>query len=363
MGSTIQPVCQVLYWDINNFATSPTIQIMVVTVGAINKKDVNNLYKDSEKTGGEAPIDLIPSTHPILIVDEPQSVDGGLQGRGKTALDAMNPLCTLRYSATHVDKHHMVFRLDAVDAYERKLVKQIEVAALDVSGGHNKAFVRFVSASNARGAVTARVELDVLESRQVRRKEVTVQDGDDLQELTGRAIYADCRIGEIRAAGNDALLEVKLPGTERFLRFGHAVGDVDADALKRLMIRRTIHEHLEKEKRLAPLGIKVLSLFFIDAVEHYRSYDADGNPVKGKYARIFEEEYRRAAKLPEFVSLFQEVDLTSEAEEVHDGYFSINRNKRWSEPELDKDGDFRNQSSRDDAERAYNLIMTDKRSS
>jgi type III restriction enzyme len=344
---------------VRNFATSPTIQIMVVTVGAINKKDVNNLYKDSEKTGGEAPIDLIRATHPVLIVDEPQSVDGGLSGAGKTTLDAMNPLCTLRYSATHVDKHHMVFRLDAVDAYERKLVKQIEVASLEIAGGHNKAYIRFLSASNARGAVTARVELDVLDAKQVRRKEVTVQDGDDLQELTGRAIYADCRIGEIRAAGN-TLLEVKLPGTEAFLATGQAVGDVDADALKRLMIRRTIHEHLEKEKRLAPLGIKVLSLFFIDAVEHYRSYDADGIPVKGKYARIFEEEYRRAAKLPEFVSLFKEVDVSSEAEEVHNGYFSIDRKGGWSEPELDKDGDFRNQSSRDDAERAYNLIMKDK---
>ena len=125
-----------------NFATSPQIQIMVVTVGAINKKDVNNLYKDSEKTGGEKPIDLIRATRPILIVDEPQSVDGGLEGRGKKALGAMNPLCTLRYSATHADKHHMVYRLDAVDAYERKLVKQIEVASLEVEGGHNKAYVR-----------------------------------------------------------------------------------------------------------------------------------------------------------------------------------------------------------------------------
>jgi type III restriction enzyme len=105
---------------------------MVVTVGAINKKDVNNLYKDSEKTGGEKPIDLIKATRPIVIVDEPQSVDGGLKGAGKTALDAMNPLCTLRYSATHANKHHMVFRLDALDAYERKLVKQIEVAAATI---------------------------------------------------------------------------------------------------------------------------------------------------------------------------------------------------------------------------------------
>jgi type III restriction enzyme len=248
----------------------------------------------------------------------------------------------------------MVFRLDAVDAYERKLVKQIEVASLEVEGGHNKAYVRFISASNGKGPVAARVEIDVLEGKQVRRKEVIVQDGDDLQELTKRAIYADCRIGEIRAARDGQLLEIKLPGSETFLQPGQAVGDVDADALKRLMIRRTIHEHLEKEKRLAPLGIKVLSLFFIDVVEHYRSYDADGNPVKGKYARMFEEEYRRAAKLPEFVSLFQEVDLTSAAEEVHDGYFSIDKARRWT------DTADNNQASRDNAERAYSLIMKDK---
>src|SRR5450756_1487557 len=147
--------------QVRNFATSPQIQIMVVTVGAINKKDVNNLYKDSEKTGGEKPIDLIKATRPILIVDEPQSVDGGLEGRGKQALGAMNPLCTLRFSATHADKHHMLYRLDAVDAYERKLVKQIEVASLEVEGGHNKPFVRLLSVRNNRGDIIAQVELDV----------------------------------------------------------------------------------------------------------------------------------------------------------------------------------------------------------
>jgi len=340
--------------QVRNFATSPNIQIMVVTVGAINKKDVNNLYKDSEKTGGERPIDLIRSTRPILIVDEPQSVDGGLSGAGKSALNEMNPLCTLRYSATHADKHHMVFRLDAVDAYERKLVKQIEVASMEVEGGFNKAYIRFISASSAKGSVTARVEIDVQDGKAVRRKEVVIQDGDDLQEITKRAVYADCRIGEIRASKNNQLLEVRLSHGERFLSQGEAVGDVDADAMKRLMIRRTIHEHLEKEKRLAPLGIKVLSLFFIDAVEHYRSYDEDGNPAKGKYARIFEEEYRRAAKLPEFVSLFKEVDLTSEADEVHGGYFSIDKARRWT------DTADNNQVSRDNAERAYSLIMKDK---
>jgi len=340
--------------QVRNFATSPTIQIMVVSVGAINKKDVNNLYKDSEKTGGEAPIDLIRATRPVIIVDEPQSVDGGLEGRGKEALDAMNPLCTLRYSATHVDKHNMVYRLDAVDAYDRKLVKQIEVASLEVEGGHNKAYLRFLSASNRRGAITARVEIDLQEGRHVRRREKIVQDGDDLEDLTGRAIYKDCRIGEIRVAGDDSLLEVKTADSETFLSVGQASGDVDADAVKRQMIRRTIHEHIEKEKRLAPLGIKVLSLFFIDAVEHYRSYDAGGNPVRGKYATIFEEEYRRAAKHPEFSSLFKEVDVNSDAVEVHDGYFSIDKNKRWIDTAEN------NQTNRDNAERAYSLIMREK---
>lgn len=339
--------------QVRNFATSPTIQIMVVTVGAINKKDVNNLYKDSEKTGGEAPIELIRATRPVLIVDEPQSVDGGLEGQGKKALDAMHPLCTLRYSATHVDKHNMVYRLDAVDAYERKLVKQIEVASMEVEGGHNKAFVHFLSASNTRGSITAKVELDVQRNGKVSRETVTVQDGDHLEETTGREIYRDVRIGEIRVGG-DALLEVKTPGSEEFLRPGQAIGDVDPAGIERLMIRKTITEHLEKEKRLAPLGIKVLSLFFIDAVQHYRSYDEDGNPVKGKYALMFEEEYRRAAKLPDFKSLFEGIDLTSDAEEVHDGYFSIDKSRRWTDTAEN------NQANRDNAERAYNLIMKEK---
>ena len=155
--------------QVRNFATSPQIQIMVVTVGAINKKDVNNLYKDSEKTGGEKPIDLIRATRPILIVDEPQSVDGGLAGRGKEALDAMNPLCTLRYSATHVVKHHMVYRLHAVDAYERKLVKQIEVASATIEDAHNRPYVRLISTTNRRGVISARVELDVEIAGRARR--------------------------------------------------------------------------------------------------------------------------------------------------------------------------------------------------
>lgn len=338
--------------QVRNFATSSNIQIMVVTVGAINKKEVNNLYKDSEKTGGEKPIDLIKATRPIIIVDEPQSVDGGLEGRGKEALGAMNPLCTLRYSATHVDKHHMVFRLDAVDAYERKLVKQIEVASATVQDAHNKPYVRLVSVSNKRGTISAVVELDVQAAKSVQRKEVTVSDGDRLDELTGRQIYADMRIGEINV--KQQYLELRFPGGEVFLRPGQAHGDVDPLAIQREMIRRTIKEHLDKELRLRPLEIKVLSLFFIDEVAKYRAYDADGNPVKGPYALIFEEEYRRVAKLPAYRALFQGQDIDRCAEEVHNGYFSIDKKGGCVDTAEN------NQTARENAERAYNLIMKDK---
>jgi type III restriction enzyme len=197
----------------------------------------------------------------------------------------MSPLCTLRYSATHAEKHHMVFRLDAVDAYERKLVKQIEVAAAGVEGDHNKPYARLVSAANKRGSITAKVELDVQRGNRVSREEKTVQDGEDLQQITGRAVYGNCSIGEIQCGKGKELIEVKVPGGERWLRVGESMGGVDDEAMKRQMIRRTIKEHLDKELRLAPLGIKVLSLFFIDSVKRYRMYDEEGNPQKGAGTR------------------------------------------------------------------------------
>jgi type III restriction enzyme len=362
--------------QVRNFATSSNIQVMVVTVGAINKfgdeseataeesdeikarqKSQNVMYRHSEKTGGERPIDLIRATSPIVIVDEPQSVDGGLDGKGKKAMQQLNPLCTLRYSATHVDKHHMVYRLDAVDAYERKLVKQIEVAAATVQGGNNKPFVRVVSVSNKKSVPFARVELDIETLVGVQRQEVMVQDGDDLEQTTHRAMYADYRIGEIKAGKGDAFVELRYPSGEKYLSIGEAHGDVEPLAIQREMIRRTIKEHLDKEKRLRPQGIKVLSLFFIDAVDRYRQYDADGNPVKGDYALIFEEEYRRIAKQPGYQSLFTEVDLTTAAEEVHNGYFSIDKKKVGSKS-VEMFKDTRGDSKADDD--TYNLIMRDK---
>jgi len=338
--------------QVRNYATSPNIQIMVVTVGAINKKDVNNLYKDSEKTGGEKPIDLVRASHPIIIVDEPQSVDGGLKGAGKTALDAMNPLCTLRYSATHVDKHHMVYRLDAVDAYERELVKQIEVAALEIQGANNKPYVKLISTQNRRGSISALIETATGNGR----TRMTVEDSDDLEQETGRAIYENFRIGTINCGKSNQSMELSMPGGEVTLKPGEEVGGVNPDDLKRLMIRRTIKEHLDKEMRFAAQKreVKVLSLFFIDTVEFYRSYDDEGNAVKGKYALMFEDEYCKLARQPDYQQLFEKIDLDIDVDEVHNGYFSIDKKGGWTETAEN------NQPNRDNAERAYNLIMKEK---
>ncbi len=342
--------------QVRNFATSSNIQIMVTTVGAINKKDVNNLYKENENTGGEKPIDLVKATNPVIIVDEPQSVDGGLTGKGKEALNAMNPLCTLRYSATHVDKHHMTFRLDAVDAYERGLVKQIEVASIQIDSGNNKPYIRLDSTHNKKGSITAKIEIDVQRGKNIKREILTVEDGDDLEQVTNRSLYENMQIGTITCGKDNESIEVKGNGIDRRLRLGETIGDVDPDEIKRLMIRRTIKEHFDKELTFAvnKQPIKVLSLFFIDKVEYYRQYDEDGNPVLGKYALMFEEEYRKLAKSADYQSLFKEIDLDTDASEVHNGYFSIDKKGRSVETAE------KNQAGRDNAERAYNLIMKEK---
>ena len=211
-----------------------------------------------------------------------------------------------------------------------------------------------MSTSNRRGVISATVELDVENGGRVRRTERTVHDGDDLEQTTGRAVYRNCRIGEIRVERGNEFVELRVPGGEEYLGRREAWGDVDGNAVAREMIRRTIREHLDKEKRLRPQGIKVLSLFFIDRVERYRRYEDDGSAVKGDYAVIFEEEYRRHANHPDYRALFREVDLTAAAEDVHDGYFSIDRRGGWTDTAEN------NQVNRDNAERAYNLIMRDK---
>ena len=358
--------------QVRTFATSPNLQFMVMTVGAINRfgeeteneddakarAKTNVMYRGNEKTGGEKPIDLIRATLPIVIVDEPQSVEGGLNGQGRKALLQLNPLCKLRYSATPKEAHHLVFKLDSVDAYERKLVKQIEVASPKISDAFNRPYIRFVSVKATRGAPKTVIEVDKQNGKSVGRVEMQVMDGDDLEMITGREIYRNHSIGEIRAGKGNELLEIKVhPGQSIFLGKGEIHGAIDEDAIARQMIRRTIKAHLDKELRFTPLGIKVLSLFFIKTVSDYRSYDEGGLPVKGLFATIFEEEYTRAIALPEYQSLFKEVDTTSLPSQVHNGYFSIDKaiHTPFQDVELKKS------SSKEDVETsAYNLIMKEK---
>ncbi|HDX8982543.1 type III restriction-modification system endonuclease [Klebsiella pneumoniae] len=341
--------------DVRNFATSSVMQIMVMTVGAINKKDVNKLYQSSEKTTVDEldkPIDLIRATRPIIIVDEPQSVDGGLNGAGKTALDAMHPMFTLRYSATHVHKHHMVYRLDAIDAYNQKLVKQIEVAGLEVQNASNSPYVKLVSINSKKNNINATVIVDIADKKgNVTRSVITVYDGMTLDDETGRDIYQGYRISEIRT-GKEGYLTLETPSNTYYMKVGDVVGDIDPMLIQRHMIRRTIREHLDKELRLNTQQIKVLTLFFIDKVDFYRQTNEEGLREPGEYARIFEEEYLKAIKSPAYKVLLP--SHPEHAKDVHDGYFSIDKKGSWAETNES------NNAGRENAERGYNLIMKNK---
>jgi type III restriction enzyme len=349
--------------QVRDFATASTIKIMIGTIGAFNKLDTNVFYTPHEKTGGEKPVDLVRATRPVLIVDEPQSVQGrDPDSAGAKALREMQPLCTIGYSATHRHAHHMVYRLDAIDAYERKLVKRIDVAGAEVRGANNTPYVRLVSVKTAKNRPpVATVELDVQGAGAVLRREVTVQDGDDLAERTGRDVYRNVSVGTIEGGKGRELVQIDVPGDVVYLRPGEAHGDVDRDGVVRRMIERTIREHFLRERAFREQGlhIKVLSLFFIDRVEHYRSYADDGTQELGKYGRMFEDEYRRLAGHPDFRdSLF--AGRQPEPEMAHNGYFSIDKKGKPVEAELNASGEFRNAGAREAGERAFHLIMRDK---
>jgi type III restriction enzyme len=224
-----------------------------------------------------------------------------------------------------------VYRLDAVDAYERKLVKQIEVASVLAEGGHNRAYVKLLKTENRKGPVYAEVEIDAAAAGGgVKRKKVKVRAGDDLFDLSGRReLYRGFRVDDIScAAGGEG---IKFTHAE-WLLLGRALNDGSELDIKRLQIRKTIEEHLRREKLLRPQGIKVLSLFFIDRVANYRAYDAEGRPTLGRYAQIFEEEYVRACRRPEVQDLFVGQDPAALASQVHDGYFASDKRRQRPEP-------------------------------
>lgn len=364
---------------IRNFASSNALQVMIINIDAFRKtlekdnsevhqgvldfassrepvkKDTkaNLMHRPNDKMSGRAPIEFIKSANPIVIIDEPQSVD--TTPKSKEAIQTLNPLLKLRYSATHIEKYNMVYKLDSIDAYEQKLVKQIEVAGIQVQDGDNSAYVRLISTSSKNGKISAKIELDALSSSgAVKRKSLTVKLRSDLHALSGgRDLYQNIFVTEINSSADGDFIKLS-NGAE--IMSGTAVGELNKEFYQRLQIRKTIEEHLAKEMRLRPKKIKVLSLFFIDKVANYRQYDEQGNSIKGKFAKMFEEEYLKAAKSLRFNTLFKEIDFASSADGVHEGYFSIDSKR--------KDSSGRNvlkdTSARKEDESAFNTIMKDK---
>jgi len=350
--------------SVRNFATSPDIQIMVINIDAFRKSftdpekknKANIIHRAHDRMTGAKPIEFIQETNPIVILDEPQSVD--TTSKSKEAIRSLNPLCTLRYSATHIEKHHMLYKLDSIDAYEQKLVKQIEVAGVEVKDGHNKAYIKLLSVDNKKSPITAKIEVDCrMKTGSIKRKAVVVSSGSDLLDAKytgGRDLYDGYIIEDIYCEKDNEYMS--FTSKPEILKLGQAIGEVDPDEYKRLQIRKTIEEHLDKEMRLRPQGIKVLSLFFIDKVANYRCYNEDGNPQKGKFALMFEEEYARAIRKPKYKALFEGDDLDTLAAGVHNGYFAIDKKKDTTGNEILKDAS--GNSAADES--AYNLIMKDK---
>ncbi len=349
--------------DVRSFAVNDNISIMVLNIAAFRKSfddpekenKANIIHRAIDKLNGMRPISLIQETNPIVIVDEPQSVEGKGATASKKAMESLNALCTLRYSATHVEKHNLVYKLDAVDAFDLELVKQIEVASFESLDYHNKAYMKLLSVDNKKSPITAKIELDCEVKGTIKRKAVTVRQGDDLSEkLSGyRDVYSGYVVDDIYCEkGNEYVSFTTKP---EILRIGEVVGDIDARDIKEQQIRKTIEEHLNKELALNHRGIKVLSLFFIDKVANYRYYDADGVRHNGIYADMFEKNYRELIQRPKYRTLFQDIDLDSLPHEVHGGYFSGdkkggNSDKEWKDTNGTTAAD----------ESAYNLIMRDK---
>lgn len=345
--------------EVRSFATNDAIQIMVINIDAFKKSftdpaketSANIIHRANDRMNGMKPIDFICDTRPIVIIDEPQSVDN--TDKAKEAIASLNPLCTLRYSATHKEKYNLMYKLDSIDAYERKLVKQIEVASIAVKDGHNKAYIRLISVDNKKSPISAQIEFDAIQKGQVKRITKKVKSGDDLLALSsGRDVYDGYVINDIYCEpGNEYIDFTSKPDV---IRLGERIGDVNQDDFKRLQINKTIEEHLNKELKLTKERIKVLSLFFIDKVANYRFYDADGNAQKGKYALMFEEEYRKLIKKPKYQSLFGDVDVESLVGAVHDGYFSSDKTGKAKNQYKDTTGV--TQADED----TYRLIMRDK---
>jgi len=332
------------------FAVSNTTQVMVINIDAFRRnftgteeeQKSNVIYKESDKLSGRPPIEFVQATRPIVIIDEPQSVDS--TDKSQEAIRALNPLCTLRYSATHRNPYNLVYRLDPVRAFQLKLVKQIVVGSATAHDDANDAFVR-VERINYKNGIKARLRIHVQTSDGPKEKSVTAKLGLDLFSLSNHQSHyrEGFEVAEISAEPGNEFIRF---ANGRTLGLGEETGGLRED-MWRAQIKHTIKRHLEKELQVQGRGVKVLSLFFIDRVANYRDYDDYGRPIPGKFARAFEEEFTAFARDERYRELAW---LKEPVQKIHNGYFA-----------QDKKGvlkDTRGNSQADDE--VYNLIMKDK---
>ncbi|MDR2525068.1 MAG: DEAD/DEAH box helicase family protein [Oscillospiraceae bacterium] len=346
--------------DVRQFATSANIEIMIINIDAFKKAE-NIINQAQDKLNGETAMRYIQDTRPIVIIDEPQSVDN--TPKAKEAVASLNPMCVLRYSATHKEKINLLYRLTPVDAYEKGLVKQICVSSNRAENDFNKPYIRLLEASNKSG-FTAKIEIDVAgKDGKVTRKTFTVRDGADLFTLSGnRDLYEGYRLNGIDCSLGGEYIE--FVNTES-VRLGQAIGALDENLIKRAQIRRTIEAHLNKELLYYGKGIKVLSLFFIDEVAKYRLdnsqciiHNSQLDDERGVYARMFEECYMELIMQPKFKSVrkfwhgdnYELCIMNSELTKVHDGYFSQDKKGILRDTRGDTAADYD----------TYNTIMKDK---
>jgi type III restriction enzyme len=353
--------------EVRDFATNDRLEIMVINIDAFSKsfenkddlsKAANIIHRYNDSLGYK-PLDLIRNTNPFVIIDEPQTtISTELR---KESVRNLNPLAIVKYSATHreADKNNLMFKLDAVSAYERKLVKQIEVGSIEAQEvASNGVYIKLLEVKISKSNPTAKLEIDVLENKKITRKTKTVKAGDDLEIITNIPEYAGYIIRDINAQGEKY---IDFLAKDDIIKLGDSIGGVDLIQIKTALIRKTIEEHLDKEVKLNPLGIKVLSLFFIDTVSKYRIYDEEGNPQNGEYAEIFEAEYKKMILKPKYNSLFKELIASSdEVSQIHNGYFSIDKKSKQSnsKEKFDYFKDTNGNTAAD--ENTYNLIMKDK---
>ncbi|MCI9077042.1 MAG: DEAD/DEAH box helicase family protein [Dorea sp.] len=343
--------------EIDRFASDNSINVMIINSQAFNArgKDARRIYMKLDEFRSRRPIDIIAKTNPIMIIDEPQSVEGK---QTKENLKQFNPLMTLRYSATHKSDsiYNMIYRLDAVEAYNKHLVKKIAVKGITESGSTaTESYIYLESINLSKAAPTATIQFDRKGAAGIRKITRTVSEGYNLYDNSGQ--MEEYKQGFVVSGidGRDDSVEF-INGIKLYA--GDVIGKVSEDQLRRIQIRETILSHIQRERELFYKGIKVLSLFFIDEVAKYRQYDAAGQPMNGSYAEMFEEEYNDIISNlqigpgeEDYLEYLQAIP----AEKTHAGYFSIDKKGKMIDSKL-KD---KKEKTTDDVD-AYDLIMKNK---